>query len=225
MRRVRLRSIHRRGQWLKTEGEACWDMKFADINSELLEPSPNAKIAWRSNLTIAFFSLHSMLASCFRSLSVAGVVCSLLASDSTSSSLPSFRCRCHALPAVCPAMKQWDRQKESMSQSVIWHITTNRRARGAVWTLGHQFIADRTPLLKAACSCKHEVVRRRSTFRVSAAKLQNAVSDGCFNLLRPRTRHDIGINLRARHLHVKIDTCTSRIICNVRSLCVLSDTI
>ena len=79
-------------------------MKFADINSELLEPSPSAKIAWRSNLTIAFFSLHSMLASCF---SVAGV-CSLLASDSTSSLEPAFvsGCRCHALAAVCPAMKQ-----------------------------------------------------------------------------------------------------------------------
>ena len=186
---------HRRGQWLKTEGEACWDMKFADINSELLEPSPNAKIAWRSNLTIAFFSLHSMLASCLRSLSVAGVVCSLAAGVGFHILEPAFvslslSCAGCGLPRYetmrPPEREAWVSQWSDIS----W--LTNRRARGAVWMLGHQFIADRTPLLKAVCSCKHEVVRRRSTFRVSAAKLQNAVSDGCFNLFRPRTRQDIG---------------------------------
>ena len=46
-----------------------------------------------------------------------------------------------------------------------------------------------TPRFEAVSSCKNEVVRRRSAVSVSAAKLQNAVSDR-LNVLMPRTRQD-----------------------------------
>ena len=44
--------------------------KFVD-ESKVLEPSPSAKMAQLSNFTIVVFSLHSVLASCLRSLRIA----------------------------------------------------------------------------------------------------------------------------------------------------------
>ena len=102
-------------QGMSRHEQECAFEKFADI-SNVLQPLPSAKMAWRSNFTITVFSASFCLPLAFAPLVLQGIDCSLLDSESTSSifclfffhSIRLVVAVMHLLHSANPSIKQSD---------------------------------------------------------------------------------------------------------------------